>query len=340
MSNRKQINKNLLRISLFFLSMHLQAEFSDKDLIQMLSSMNTCRMKPLAGFHPDDVCEFAQQIIKAREEERSFPNTLILYGSPGTGKTELARAISVKAHAEFLSISAGSIVTSLQGSGAAAIRAAFEKAHAYAADKKSVVIFIDEIDAFCKTRSDNTHHQDLENTLNELNVQVSKIKKSSYIAVVVATNKEESLDSAFLNRFDRVEIPLPNPGNCKAIFESCASKYTHDLYDEFNRLAYHAYEAKFSGRDIERLIDRAFVKSTEYGFGGINTAVVYFLLKEHKIKKAKELQKEEDKKREEQQEKDIKRLQHEEMVYHNEMNKKDVVERWMLYIWHFIYGRE
>ena len=102
---RKKISKRLMHllcISCFIQPSHLIAEdVTDEDIYNIMEIVELCVMKPLAGQQPDEVCSLAYQLRKARESEKSFPNTVMFYGPPGTGKTEVAEAIAHNSGAHF-----------------------------------------------------------------------------------------------------------------------------------------------------------------------------------------------------------------------------------------------
>src|SRR5438045_4221362 len=164
--------------------------------------------KDVAGV--DEAVEELQEIKEFLENPKKFqalgariPKGVLLYGPPGTGKTLLARAVAGEAGVPFFSISGSDFVEMFVGVGASRVRALFEQA------KKSApcIIFIDELDAVGRQRGTGLGggHDEREQTLNQLLVEMDGFDQREAVVVVAASNRADVLDPALLRpgRFDR-----------------------------------------------------------------------------------------------------------------------------------------
>ena len=150
-----------------------------------------------------EVVDFLQNPDKYQKLGGRIPKGVLLVGPPGTGKTLLAKAIAGEAGVPFYSLSGSDFVEMFVGVGAARVRDMFQQATA----KSPCIIFIDELDALGKSRAGNVpgSHDEREQTLNALLVEMDGFDANSGVIVVAATNRPETLDSALLRpgRFDR-----------------------------------------------------------------------------------------------------------------------------------------
>ncbi|MFA6940389.1 MAG: ATP-dependent metallopeptidase FtsH/Yme1/Tma family protein [Clostridiaceae bacterium] len=157
-----------------------------------------------------DIISFLKNPDKFNHYKAKMPKGILLYGEPGTGKTLIAKAIAQEAGVPFYSTSGSDFVQIYVGVGASRIRQLFKKAK----ESKKAVIFIDEIDAIGKKRSqDPSSNGERDQTLNALLTEMSGFNDSSGIVVIAATNRIDTLDPALLRpgRFDRhIEVPLPD----------------------------------------------------------------------------------------------------------------------------------
>ncbi|MGB0908916.1 MAG: ATP-dependent zinc metalloprotease FtsH [Nitrospirales bacterium] len=166
-----------------------------------------------------EVIEFLQTPEKFTRIGGRIPKGVLLVGPPGTGKTLLARAIAGEAAVPFFSISGSEFVEMFVGVGAARVRDLFEKAKG----KAPCIIFIDELDALGKARgSGPMAHEEREQTLNQLLVEMDGFDPRVGVIILAATNRPEILDQALLRagRFDRqVLVDRPDRSGRKAILE-------------------------------------------------------------------------------------------------------------------------
>ncbi|MCX5857397.1 MAG: ATP-dependent metallopeptidase FtsH/Yme1/Tma family protein, partial [Deltaproteobacteria bacterium] len=173
----------------------------------------------------EEVIEFLRDPKKFTRLGGRIPKGLLLVGQPGTGKTLLARAIAGEADVPFLSISGSDFVEMFVGVGASRVRDLFNQG------KKNApcIIFIDEIDAVGRQRGAGLGggHDEREQTLNQLLVEMDGFESNEGVILVSATNRPDVLDPALLRpgRFDRqVVVPLPDVRGREKIFEVHAKK--------------------------------------------------------------------------------------------------------------------
>jgi cell division protease FtsH len=169
---------------------------------------------------------------------------VMLYGPPGTGKTMLAKAVATEADVPFFSVSGSEFVEKYVGVGAGRVRELFARARAAG----RAVVFIDEIDAMAKARGGSDSHEEREQTLNQLLVEMDGFAANEGVVVIGATNRIDTLDPAALRpgRFTRkIHVPLP---------------------DRDGRLAILAVHAR--GKPLASDVDLAAVARKTYGFSG------------------------------------------------------------------------
>ena len=211
----------------------------------------------------DEAEESLQEIVdylhnpdKYREIGASMPKGVLLVGPPGTGKTLLARACAGEAGVPFYSISGSDFVEMYVGVGASRVRDLFDKA------KKSMpcIIFIDEIDAVGRQRGAGLGggHDEREQTLNQLLVEMDGFEANDGIIVMAATNRADILDKALLRpgRFDRqVYVGLPDVKGREEILKVHTKK--KPLAPDVSLRVIAQRTAGFAGADLENLVNEA-----------------------------------------------------------------------------------
>jgi cell division protease FtsH len=184
-----------------------------------------------------------------------IPKGVLLVGPPGTGKTLLARSIAGEAGVPFLFASGSDFVEMYAGVGAARVRRLFRDARRH----KSCIVFIDELDAVGRSRGGNSlSHEEREQTLNQLLVEMDGFEGHQGIVVVAATNRQDILDPALLRpgRFDRqVTVGNPDLKGREAILRVHARKIAVDPQVDLRSIARGT--PGFSGADLANLVNEA-----------------------------------------------------------------------------------
>ena len=203
-----------------------------------------------------EVVEFLKSPDKFNTLGARIPHGVLLVGPPGTGKTLLARACAGEAGVPFYSISGSDFVEMYVGVGASRVRDLFDKA------KKTMpcIIFIDEIDAVGRQRGAGLGggHDEREQTLNQLLVEMDGFEANDGIIVMAATNRADILDKALLRpgRFDRqVYVGAPDVKGREAILKVHARNKQFDPDVKFSDIA--KTTAGFTGADLENLLNEA-----------------------------------------------------------------------------------
>ncbi|MCZ4224068.1 ATP-dependent zinc metalloprotease FtsH [Pedobacter rhodius] len=204
-----------------------------------------------------EIVEFLKNPQKYTVLGGKIPKGALLVGSPGTGKTLLAKAVAGEAQVPFFSLSGSDFVEMFVGVGASRVRDLFKQAK----DKSPCIIFIDEIDAIGRARGKNGvmgGNDERENTLNQLLVEMDGFGTNTHVIILAATNRADVLDKALLRagRFDRqIYVDLPDVRERKEIFEVHLKpiKMAEGLDTEF--LAKQT--PGFSGADIANVCNEA-----------------------------------------------------------------------------------
>jgi len=210
-----------------------------------------------------EVIEFLKTPDKFRRLGGKIPKGILLVGPPGTGKTLLARAVAGEAGVPFFSISGSEFVEMFVGVGAARVRDLFEQAK----DKAPCIIFIDELDALGRARGMGPMaHEEREQTLNQLLVEMDGFDPKVGVMLVAATNRPEILDPALLRagRFDRhVLVDRPDKPGRLAILKVHARNVP--LANERDLEVIAAMTPGFVGADLANLINEAALLAVRRG---------------------------------------------------------------------------
>jgi cell division protease FtsH len=232
------------------------------------SSQKKVTFKDVSGV--DEAKEELQEIIEFLKEPQKFqklggriPKGVLLMGAPGTGKTLLARAVAGEANVPFFSISGSDFVEMFVGVGASRVRDLFEQG------KKNApcIVFIDEIDAVGRHRGAGLGggHDEREQTLNQLLVEMDGFESNEGVILVAATNRPDVLDPALLRpgRFDRrIVVNRPDVKGREGILAVHTKKIP--LGDDVNIHILARGTSGFSGADIANLVNEAALNAARY----------------------------------------------------------------------------
>ena len=203
-----------------------------------------------------EIIDYLKYPKKFEKMGARIPKGILLSGHPGTGKTLLAKAVAGEANVPFYSISGSDFVEMFVGVGASRVRDMFKKAQQTA----PCIIFIDEIDAVGRQRGAGFGggHDEREQTLNQLLVEMDGMEENTGVVVIAATNRPDVLDPALLRagRFDRqITVALPDRKGREAILHVHArnKKFVKDL--DLGALAKRT--PGFSGADLENVLNEA-----------------------------------------------------------------------------------
>ena len=218
-------------------------------------------LKDVAGLQEEkedlqEIVDFLRDPAKFTKVGARIPKGVLLEGPPGTGKTLLAKAIAGEANVPFFSISGSDFVEMFVGVGASRVRDLFEEA------KKNApcIVFIDEIDAVARRRGTGMGggHDEREQTLNQMLVEMDGFGVNEGIIVMAATNRVDILDPAILRpgRFDRkISVGMPDVGGREDILKVHAKN--KPLADDVDLKQIAQTTAGFTGADLENLLNEA-----------------------------------------------------------------------------------
>ncbi len=208
----------------------------------------------------EEIVEFLKEPGKFTKVGARIPKGVLLEGAPGTGKTLLAKAIAGEANVPFFSISGSDFVEMFVGVGASRVRDMFAEAKRHA----PCIIFIDEIDAVARRRGTGMGggHDEREQTLNQLLVEMDGFGVNEGIIVMAATNRVDILDPAILRpgRFDRkISVASPDVGGRQDILKVHAKN--KPLADDVDLEQIAQTTAGFTGADLENLLNEAAINA-------------------------------------------------------------------------------
>ncbi len=281
----------IIALLFWFLTMNSSAQGNNKTLsfgkskARMMTSAdkNKITFDDVAGV--DEEKEELQEIVEFLKNPKKFtdmgariPKGVLLVGSPGTGKTLLAKAVAGEAGVPFFIISGSDFVEMFVGVGASRVRDLFEQAKRNA----PCIVFIDEIDAVGRQRGAGLGggHDEREQTLNQLLVEMDGFAANEGVIVLAATNRPDILDKALLRpgRFDRqIVVSSPDVGAREKILEVHARK--KKISDEVDLKTIAKNTSGFSGADLENVLNEAALLAArrdlkEIGMAEIEDAMV------------------------------------------------------------------
>ena len=232
-----------------------------------LSTGGEVTLKDVAGLHEekedlDEIVDFLKDPAKYTKVGARIPKGVLLEGAPGTGKTLLAKAVAGEAKVPFFSISGSDFVEMFVGVGASRVRDLF----ADAKKNSPCIVFIDEIDAVARRRGTGMGggHDEREQTLNQLLVEMDGFGSNEGIIVMAATNRVDILDPAILRpgRFDRkISVQAPDVGGREEILNVHAKN--KPLSEDVDLKQVAQTTAGFTGADLENLLNESAIQAAK-----------------------------------------------------------------------------
>lgn len=238
-----------------------------KSRAKMSTSENTMNFESVAGLREEkeeleELADFLKAPRKYIRLGARIPKGILLVGPPGTGKTLLAKAVAGEAGVPFFSISGSDFVEMFVGVGASRVRDLFEEAK----KNSPCIVFIDEIDAVARRRGTGMGggHDEREQTLNQMLVEMDGFGVNDGIIVMAATNRVDILDPAIMRpgRFDRkIHVGRPDIGGREEILNVHAQN--KPLGDDVDLKQIAQTTAGFTGADLENLLNEAAINAAK-----------------------------------------------------------------------------
>lgn len=223
-----------------------------------------------------EIVDFLRNPEKYTKLGAKIPKGVLLAGSPGTGKTLLAKAVAGEAGVKFLALSGSDFVEMYVGVGASRVRNLFKEARKNA----PCIIFIDEIDAVGGKRSEASSNSEREQTIEQLLIEMDGFDTSREVIVIAATNRPDSLDPALVRpgRFDRrIEVGLPDRKGREDILRIHARD--KKFVDDVNFTDISLNTPGYSGAELENLLNEAALIAARNNHEAINKSDIYDALK-------------------------------------------------------------
>jgi cell division protease FtsH len=247
---------------------------NDPDTTEVFTKFDDVAGCDEAKFELQEVVDFLKNPQKYEDAGAKIPTGVLLEGSPGTGKTLLARAVAGEADVPFISASGSEFIEMYVGVGASRVRNLFKKAR----ENSPCVVFIDEIDAVGRQRGAGIAggNDEREQTLNQILTNMDGFETADGIIVLAATNRVDILDRALIRpgRFDRkVNVGLPDYEGRKAIAK--IHFRNKKLEDESSIAEVASLTAGFSGADLANLANEAAIFSVRKNETAISKSSVF-----------------------------------------------------------------
>ena len=245
---------------------------------RFVKSKSKITFKDVAGIKEakeelEEVVDFLKHPEKYQKVGARTPKGVLLVGPAGCGKTLLAKAVAGEANVPFFSIAGSEFMEMLVGIGAARVRDLFKNAKINA----PAIIFIDEIDAIGRARSSGvmSSHDEREQTLNQLLVEMDGFEPTEKVVVVAATNRGDLLDTALLRpgRFDRrITVNFPDLDERESILKLHSQGKPFENGVDWKRLAKRT--VGYSGADLENMLNEAAILTARLGKNKINSEIL------------------------------------------------------------------